>query len=112
MRLLWTALVGCVLVCAHIAAQDVAVPRLASYVTDLAGVLSAEQRYDIESDLRAHEDTTSNQIVVLTIPTTGDLSIEEYAVKVYEENTIGTRSNSNGVLLLVAINDRKVRIEV
>ncbi|MBC8144824.1 MAG: TPM domain-containing protein, partial [bacterium] len=112
MRLLSAVLIGCALACARLTAQDVAVPRMTTYVTDLAGVLSAEQRYDIESDLRAHEDTTSNQIVVLTVPTTGNLPIEEYAIKVFEENGIGTRSNSNGVLLLVAVEDRKVRIEV
>src|SRR5687768_7265632 len=111
MRTLVVAIFICLLACTSVIAQD-DVPRLTSRVTDLAAVLNAEQRYDIESMLRAHEDTTSNQIVVLTVPTLGGVPLEDYAVKAYDVNDIGTKSNDNGALLLVAIEDRKVRIEV
>jgi len=105
------ALLASLLFAGTLVAQQ-SVPKLASSVTDLAGVLSGEQRYELEAMLRAHEDTTSNQIVIVTVPTTGEEPIEDYAVRLFEENGIGTKVNDNGVLLLVAILDRKMRIEV
>jgi uncharacterized protein len=100
------------LVATGLRAQTADAPRLTDYVTDRAGVLSPDERAQLDAELRAHEDSTSNQIVVLTVPTTGDVPIEEYANAVYEQNAIGTKANDNGVLLLVAVGDRDLRIEV
>src|SRR5207247_2763041 len=59
-----------------------------------------------------HEDATTNQVVVLTVPTVGQMSIEEYAAKVFETWKLGQKGRDNGVLVVVAPQDRKMRIEV
>jgi uncharacterized protein len=100
------------LVIASASAQEFEVPRLTARVTDLANVLSAEERADLEAILKVHEDSTSNQIAVLVVPTTGEEPIENYAVRAFEVNAIGTKAHDNGVLLLVATDDRRIRIEV
>ncbi|MFM2414356.1 MAG: hypothetical protein RI911_49 [Candidatus Parcubacteria bacterium] len=82
------------------------------HVNDFAGVLSSEAKAGLETTLAAHEKETSNQIAVVTVQTLGDDYIEHYAVKLFEEWGIGTKDKDNGVLLLLAITDRKVRIEV
>lgn len=84
-------------------------PRL---VNDFANVLSPEQREILEQRLVAFDDSTSNQIAVITVPTLNDYPIEDYAVKLLREWGIGSKKNNNGVLILVAVNDRKIRIEV
>jgi uncharacterized protein len=84
-------------------------PRL---VTDAANVLTPEQREILEQKLVALDDSTSNQIAVVLIKTLGDDGIEEYALKLFREWGIGNKGTNNGVLLIAAIDDRKVRIEV
>ncbi|MGI8950456.1 MAG: TPM domain-containing protein [Chitinophagaceae bacterium] len=84
-------------------------PRL---VVDNANILSPEQRNILEAKLDALDDSTSNQIAIVTIPTLGDYAIEDYANKLFREWGIGNKKNNNGILILVASNDRKVRIEV
>jgi uncharacterized protein len=84
-------------------------PRL---VTDAANVLTPEQREILEQKLVALDDSTSNQIAVVLIKTLGDYGIEEYALKLFREWGIGNKKTNNGVLLIAAIDDRKVRIEV
>jgi uncharacterized protein len=84
-------------------------PRL---VIDAANVLTPEQREILEQKLVALDDSTSNQIAVVLIKTLGDYGIEEYALKLFREWGIGNKKTNNGVLLIAAIDDRKVRIEV
>ncbi|MEP6512925.1 MAG: TPM domain-containing protein, partial [Parafilimonas sp.] len=84
-------------------------PRL---VVDAAHLLSPEQRDILEEKLVALDDSTSNQISIITIPALGDYPIEVYAVKLFRDWGIGTSRNNNGILILVAVNDHKVRIEV
>jgi uncharacterized protein len=84
-------------------------PRL---VTDAANVLTPEQREILEHKLVALDDSTSNQIAVVLIKTLGDYGIDEYANKLFREWGIGNKGTNNGVLLIAAIDDRKVRIEV
>lgn len=84
-------------------------PRL---VNDVAGVLSPEQVAILEQKLVALDDSTSNQIAVVLIKTLNDYPIEEYANKLFREWGIGNKKTNNGVLILAAIDDRKVRIEV
>lgn len=93
-------------------AQTVENPRLTRWVTDRTGTLTPEDVAGIEEELRAFADSTSTQVVLLMIPTTGDLAVEEYAFEVARANGIGQKGKDNGVLLLVAREDRKVRIEV
>ena len=84
-------------------------PRL---VTDAAGVLSAEQVETLERKLVALDDSTSNQIAVVLIKTLGDNGIEDYALKLFREWGIGNKKTNNGVLIIAAIDDRKMWIEV
>src|SRR6478752_2997763 len=84
-------------------------PRL---VNDLANVLSPEQKEILEERLVAFDDSTSNQIAVVTIPTLGDYDIETYANKLFRTWGIGSAKHDNGILILVAVNDHKMRIEV
>ena len=80
-------------------------------VTDLAGVLSPEQKQALENKLVAIDDSSSNQIAVVIIPTLDGYSKEEYANKLLRDWGIGGKKN-NGILLLIAINDRQMWIEV
>ena len=84
-------------------------PRL---VNDAAGVLSPEQIEILERKLVALDDSTSNQIAVVLIKTLGDYAVEDYAVKLFREWGIGNKKTNNGVLIIAAIDDRKVWIEV
>jgi uncharacterized protein len=88
-------------------------PHNGQWVHDEAGVLSAQTIAELEQILKAERDSTSNQIAVLIIPSLDGESIEEYSLRVaYTEWKLGKDTNDNGVLLLIAVNDRRVRIEV
>src|SRR4026209_155835 len=81
-------------------------PRL---VVDAAGMLSPDQRQILEQKLVAFNDTTSNQVAIVTINSLNDVPIEDYAVKLFRDWGIGGSKNNNGVLILVAKNDRRFR---
>jgi len=80
-------------------------------VTDLAGVLSPEQKQALENKLVALDDASSNQIAVVILPTLEGNPIEEYANKLFRTWGIGNKKSRNGVLLLIAIQDKKIKIE-
>lgn len=88
------------------------VPYLTGRVTDNAGILSEEIRKSITQRLKNHEDKTGNQIAVLTVPTLDGAGIEEYAVSVFKEWKLGQEGKNNGILVVVAPKDRRMRIEV
>lgn len=81
-------------------------------VHDLANVLSTDARARLERILRAEQDSTSNQISVLIIKSLNGGSLEEYSLRVAEKWQPGQAEKDNGVLLLISVDDRKVRIEV
>lgn len=81
-------------------------------VTDVAGVLSPEEKQALERKLVAIDDASSNQIVVVILPTLDGNPIEEYATKLFRDWGIGNKKTNNGILLLIAVQDRKMRIEV
>ena len=89
----------------------IAKPSAATLVTDVAGVLSPEQKQALENKLVAIDDSSSNQIAVVIIPSLDGYPKEEYANKLLREWGIGSKKN-NGVLLLISINDRQIWIEV
>jgi uncharacterized protein len=91
---------------------DADVPLLSGRVTDNAGILSAETVSRLTALLRAHEDSTSNQVAVLTIASLDGEVLESYSMRVAETWKLGRKEHDNGVLLLVVRDDRKVRIEV
>ncbi len=84
-------------------------PRL---VVDNANVLSEEQKEILEKKLVALDDSTSNQIAILTIATLNGESIEDVAVNTFRNWKIGSKTKNNGILIIVAIAERKIRIEV
>lgn len=82
------------------------------YVNDFAHVLSASTVQTLDTELAQFEASTSNQIAVVTVPDMGGDYIENYAVKLFSDWGIGKKDKDNGVLLLLAIQERKIRIEV
>ena len=96
-----------------IVAQNVLTkPTTPQLVTDIAGVLSPEQKQALENKLVAIDDSSSNQIAVVILPTLDGNPIEEYATKLFREWGIGNTKTNNGILLLIAVQDKKIRIEV
>jgi len=92
--------------------DEAAAPALSRYATDLTGTLTPGQLAELESLLAAFDRSTSTQVVVLVVPTLYGEDLEEYTLRVAEKNSIGRKGKDNGALLFVALNDRKVRIEV
>lgn len=93
-------------------AEEVAIPALTSHVTDLTGTLTPEQRSTLEARLQALETQKGSQIAVLLVPTTQPETIEEYSIRVVDQWKLGRKKVDDGVLLLIAKTDRKLRIEV
>lgn len=87
-------------------------PDPATLVTDAAGVLTFEQKLALENKLVAIDDSSSNQIAVVIIPSLDGYPKEEYATKLFRAWGIGNKKTNNGILLLIAIQDRQIRIEV
>ncbi|MEH3143844.1 MAG: TPM domain-containing protein [Methylobacterium frigidaeris] len=100
------------LACAALAQEGVTFPALTGRVVDAAGILTPEQEEAIAAPLEAHEDKTSDQVVVATVPSLQNLTIEDYANRLFRHWALGAKARNNGVLLLVAPTERKVRIEV
>ncbi len=89
-----------------------AFPPLTGRVTDAAGILPADTVAALEARLAALESGTTVQLVVATVPDLQGLEIDEYGYRLGRAWGIGQKGQNNGVILLVAPNDRKVRIEV
>jgi uncharacterized protein len=90
----------------------IAVPALTSPVTDLAGALTPDQSAALDAKLRAFETAKGSQVAILIVPTTRPEEIEQYAIRVAEAWKLGRSGVDDGALLLVALEDRRVRIEV
>jgi uncharacterized protein len=88
------------------------VPPLSARVTDLTKTLSAGEKQALEAKLAAWESATSNQLAILMVPTTQPEPIEAYSIRVADAWKIGRKGQDNGALLVVAKEDRKLRIEV
>ncbi|WLR53699.1 TPM domain-containing protein [Mesobacillus subterraneus] len=82
------------------------------YVQDFANVLSENEEIQLKNIGRSIEDQTTSQIAVLTVESIGESSIEEYSVEAYRKFGLGTQENDNGVLLVIAMQEKKIRIEV
>lgn len=93
------------------AAADVAVPALRARVTDLTATLDAAQQATLEKKLADFEAKKGAQVAVLMVPTTEPETVEQYAVRVEEAWKLGRKGVDDSVLLLIARNDRKLRIE-
>ncbi|NUO72537.1 MAG: YgcG family protein, partial [Frateuria sp.] len=93
-------------------AQATDVPTLGRHVTDLTGTLDAQQVDQLDTQLVDLEKRKGAQLVVLVVGSTGGQDIESYSLAVAEQNKVGRKGTDDGVLLLVAKDDRRVRIEV
>ncbi|TAK41337.1 MAG: YgcG family protein [Betaproteobacteria bacterium] len=94
------------------AAAQLAVPALGARVTDQTGTLGTQQRAALEQKLAAFEAKKGSQVAVLIVPTTRPEAIEQYSIRVVEAWKLGRKGVDDGVLLLVAKDDRQLRIEV
>lgn len=90
----------------------VGVPELSRRVTDLTSTLSAEQVVALEDKLAAFDAQKGSQIAVLIVPTTGSKDIAEFGIEVADLWQIGRKGVDDGVILIVAKDDRKLRLEV
>jgi len=114
-RALWhVAAAITLLVCSvlAVAAENKWTPRHEGRVTDLANVLSVSDRDRLTKMLARYEQETSHQIAVLLVPTVSDESIESFSLRVANVWRIGLRGLDNGILVAMAMKERKVRIEV
>ena len=93
-------------------AADFDFPPLSGRVVDQAKILSPGALQAISSELKAHEQKTTNQLVVVTVESLQEQTIEEYGYQLGRHWGIGQKGKNNGALLIVAPNARKVRIEV
>ena len=91
---------------------QLAIPELSKRVTDLTGTLSAEQSDALENKLAAFEKENGSQIAVLIVPTTQPEDIAAFGIKVAESWKIGRKKIDDGVILIVAKSDRRLRLEV
>jgi uncharacterized protein len=87
-------------------------PNPPKLVNDFAGVLSPDEEQRLERQLVAYDDSTSNQVAIVLIKTLDDYPIEEYALRLFRAWGVGNKKTNNGVLIVAAIDDRKIRIEV
>lgn len=106
--LIWLAL----LLSTAAQAELVAIPPLAHRVTDLTNTLSVDQQAALESKLQAFEQSKGSQIAILMIPTTQPEDIAQYSIRVVDAWKLGREKSDDGVLVIVAKDDRKSRIEV
>ena len=92
--------------------QDEEIPTIVDPVTDRTGTLTRSEYYSLRKMIIRFEDSTSNQIVVMLIPTLGGNDIRDHAIRILEKNKIGQKGKDNGVLILIAKDDRQISIEV
>ena len=111
-RIARLAAIGAALFAAALAYAQVAVPPLTARVTDLTGTLSGAAVARIENELAAFEAQKGSQIAVLMVPTTQPEDIEQFGIRVADAWKLGRKGVDDGAILIVAKNDRRVRIEV
>lgn len=102
---LWVCFVG-------LAIAEVAVPTLTGRVVDQTATLSSDQVAALDQKLKAFEERKGSQIAVLIVPTTEPETIEQFSIRVAEAWKIGRKKIDDGAILVVAKNDRRLRIEV
>lgn len=96
----------------NVIAEQIPAPKLSKRVTDLTQTLTPEQVESLAQKLAALEKSKGSQIAVLIIPSTGEEGIEQFSIRVVDEWKLGRKGTADGVLFLVAKNDKRLRIEV
>ncbi|HDP93736.1 MAG TPA: TPM domain-containing protein [Candidatus Aminicenantes bacterium] len=95
--------------CLHAATE---IPPLSGRVNDNAGILTSEQEITLERMLAGLEESNTTQVVLLTVKDLQGLPIEDFSIRVAETWKIGQKGLDNGVIMVVALNERRIRIEV
>ncbi len=93
-------------------AQDQVFPSPSGWVNDFAGIMSASEIQSLENALDALEKETGVEFAVVTVETTAPLTVFQYGVELFESWEIGKGSADNGLLVLLAVEDREIRVEV
>jgi uncharacterized protein len=93
-------------------AWSLEVPQLDYKVNDMAGILNSSQESQLSRLLDEVENRSSSQVVLLIIPSLQGESLEDFSLRVAEENEIGQKGSDNGLLVLIAMREKKIRIEV
>lgn len=88
------------------------VPSFSARVVDLTQTLSTAEQTALESKLKTFEEAKGSQIAVLIVPTTQPEAIEQFAIRVVDQWKVGRKEIDDGLLILIAKDDRKMRIEV
>lgn len=109
---LWKAVIlfGLIFTAGNVNALEV--PALTGRIVDNARIISSQDKMEISSYLKNLEDETGIQMAVLTIKSLEGESLEEFSLRTCEKWKLGQKGKDNGALLLVALNERKIRIEV
>lgn len=89
-----------------------AIPNPKGYVNDFAGMLSEKEQKALEATLVQYQKQTSNEITVVTVTSLGGKSIEDYTMALAEKWQVGKKGKDNGVIILIAKDEKKIRIEV
>ena len=101
-----------ILFCFSVGLAQPQIPKLKMWATDLTNTLSQSELSELNKRLESYEDTSSNQVLVLMIPSLEGYPIEMLAEETATKNKIGTEKLDNGILLLIAKEDKELRIEV
>jgi uncharacterized protein len=110
---LTAAFVGVATSCGDVATgQEKRFPEFTNYVVDEAGVMSDDAEQTVNAELEAYQERSGNQIAVAIVETTGEQSLEDYTIDLAKEWGVGEADKDNGAVLLIAYEDRKLRIEV
>jgi uncharacterized protein len=102
----------CFFLITPLAVAKLSLPQPQGFVNDFAGLLSSQTVATLEEQLGRYEKKTSNEVVVVTVPDLQGTTIEDFAVRLFEKWGIGKKGKDNGILLLIARRERKIRIEV
>lgn len=106
-------LLSCLLLCcAGFVQAQVAVPALSGRVVDLTGALSAEAKQDLSARLEAIEKARGSQVAILLLPTVQPEDIEAFGIRVADAWKLGRKGVDDGAILIVALQDRRLRLEV
>lgn len=92
-----------------IAGQDI--PEAQNYVNDNANIIDATTEATLNTNLKAVSDNGKAEIAILTVNSMNGLSIEEFAIRVMEKWKVGKAGKDNGIIIIIAVQERKVRIE-
>ncbi|MFC3691442.1 TPM domain-containing protein [Chenggangzhangella methanolivorans] len=93
-------------------AQDLSLPRFTNYVVDEANILPPDAEAALVAKLKAFQDKTGHQFAVATVPSLQGTSVEDFGNRLFRDWGLGDKQRNDGALLLIAPNERKVRIEV